>query len=121
MQDSWHAGRVAVTNDVVQVHAAQLSDAALRDLGWRWVAGRDVVLKVQHDDMCCLMDSDVRNLGRLAAFVRGSMPFDAGPVSSHRSAYSAHVVQHAQTACRYVLPGSLCLRQHAVCCRPSEL
>ena len=40
------------------------------------------MLKVQHEDMRCLMDSDVRNLGRLAAFVRDSMPFDAAPVRS---------------------------------------
>ena len=62
------------------MHGACLSEATLRDLGWRWPLGRDVVLKVQHDDMRCLMDSDVRNLGRLAAFVRDSMPFDAMPV-----------------------------------------
>ena len=66
----------------LQVHAAQLSKEALRDLGWRWPLGSNVVLKVQHDDMRCLMDSDVRNLGRLAAFVRDSMPFDAVPVRS---------------------------------------
>ena len=48
--------------------------------------GRDVVLKVQHDDMRCLMDSDVRNLGRLAAFVRDSMPFNAAPVRSPAAA-----------------------------------
>ena len=66
----------------LQVHAAQLSKEVLRDLGWRWPLGSDVVLKVQHDDMRCLMDSDVRNLGRLAAFVRDSMPFDAVPVCS---------------------------------------
>ena len=66
----------------LQVHAARLSSETLRDLGWRWPLGSNVVLKVQHDDMRCLMDSDVRNLGRLAAFVRDSMPFDAIPVRS---------------------------------------
>ncbi|CAL5224036.1 g6658 [Coccomyxa viridis] len=65
---------------IAQVHAAQLSKEVLRDLGWRWPLGSDVVLKVQHDNMRCLMDSDVRNLGRLAAFVRDSMPFDAVPI-----------------------------------------
>ena len=47
------------------------------------------MLKVQHDNMHGLMDSDVRNLGRLAAFVRGSMPFDATPVRSCSLADSA--------------------------------
>lgn len=53
----------------------------LADLGWRWRAGPQVVLKVRHGDMRRLMDSDVRNLGRLAAFVKGTMPFDPVPVS----------------------------------------
>ena len=44
------------------------------------------MLKVQHDDRRCLTDSDVRNLGRLAAFVRDSMPFDAAPVRSPAAA-----------------------------------
>ena len=52
----------------------------LQELGWRWRAGPEVVLKVQHGDMRGLMDSDVRNLGRLAAFVRDAMPFDVVPV-----------------------------------------
>ncbi len=47
------------------------------------------MLKVQHDDMHCLMDSDVRNLGRLAAFVRDSMPFDAVPVRSPAMSHPA--------------------------------
>ena len=71
------------------MHAARLSNELRRNLGWRWSLGSDVVLKVQHDDMRCLMDSDVRNLGRLAAFVRDSMPFDAVPVRSPAFAHSA--------------------------------
>lgn len=47
------------------------------------------MLKVQHVDVRGLMDSDVRNLGRLARFVRGSMPFDAAPVRSPAPARSA--------------------------------
>lgn len=35
---------------------------------------------MQHPDMKGLMDSDVRNLGRLAAFVRDTLPFDVVPV-----------------------------------------
>ena len=63
-----------------QVHGAVLSKGLLADLGWRWVHGPGVVLKVQHPDMKGLMDSDVRNLGRLADFVRDTLPFDIFPV-----------------------------------------
>ena len=62
------------------MHGARLSKGVLQELGWRWRAGPEVVLKVQHGDMRGLMDSDVRNLGRLAAFVREAMPFDVIPV-----------------------------------------
>ncbi len=62
------------------MHGARLSKGVLQELGWRWRAGPEVVLKVQHGDMRGLMDSDVRNLGRLAAFVRDAMPFDVIPV-----------------------------------------
>jgi cytochrome c556 len=37
-------------------------------------------MKVQHADMKGLMDSDVRNLVRLADFVRDTLPFDVYPV-----------------------------------------
>ncbi len=66
----------------LQVHGAVLSKGLVAELGWRWRHGREVVLKVQHPDMKALMDSDVRNLGRLADFVRGTLPFDVFPVSS---------------------------------------
>ena len=77
-------GYVNDTNQNIsaQVHGARLSANMLQELGWRWRAGPEVVLKVQHSDMRRLMDSDVRNLGRLAAFVRDVMPFDAMPVGS---------------------------------------
>ena len=63
-----------------QVHGAVLTRETIAWLGWRWRLGPDVVLKVQHRDMRALMDSDVRNLGRLCAFVKGSLPFDPFPV-----------------------------------------
>ena len=43
-------------------------------LGVEMAIGEGHVLKVHHDDMRCLMDSDVRNLGRLAAYVRTACP-----------------------------------------------
>lgn len=66
----------------LQVHGAVLSKGLVAELGWRWRHDRKVVLKVQHPDMKGLMASDVRNLGRLADFVRGTLPFDIFPVSS---------------------------------------
>ena len=63
-----------------QVHGAVLTSGTMAWLGWRWRLGPDVVLKVQHRDMRALMDSDVRNLGRLCAFVKDSLPFDPFPV-----------------------------------------
>ncbi|BDA51611.1 Protein ACTIVITY OF BC1 COMPLEX KINASE 8, chloroplastic [Coccomyxa sp. Obi] len=65
---------------IAQVHGAVLSKGLVAELGWRWRHGRQVVLKVQHPEMKGLMDSDVRNLGRLADFVRGTLPFDVFPV-----------------------------------------
>lgn len=38
------------------------------------------VSQVQHSDMKGLMDSDVRNLHRLADFVKHTLPFDVYPV-----------------------------------------
>ena len=72
------------------MHGATLSKGVLQELGWRWRAGPEVVLKVQHGDMRGLMDSDVRNLGRLAAFVRDAMPFDVVPVSAGPLTCSMH-------------------------------
>ncbi len=65
---------------LLQVHGAVLSKGLISELSWRWRHGPSVVLKVQHPDMKGLMDSDVRNLGRLADFVRGTLPFDIFPV-----------------------------------------
>ncbi|CAL8465766.1 g5302 [Coccomyxa elongata] len=65
---------------IAQVHGAVLNKGLVAELGWRWRHSREVVLKVQHPDMKGLMDSDVRNLGRLADFVRGTLPFDVFPV-----------------------------------------
>lgn len=65
-----------------QVHVGVLSKELVESLGWRWRAKRDVVVKVQHPDMCRLMDSDVRNLGRLSEFVKPWLPFDPIPVRS---------------------------------------
>lgn len=77
--------RPLATASIAQVHCAQLSGTFRASLGWRWPAaaglGPSVVLKVQNQAMRGLMDSDVRNLGRLAAFVGDMMPFDVGGVS----------------------------------------
>ncbi|CAL8465797.1 g5333 [Coccomyxa elongata] len=70
------------SSSIAQVHGAVLSKGQVAELGWRWRHGREVVLKVQHPDMKGLMGSDVRNLGRLADFVRGTLPFDVFRVSS---------------------------------------
>ena len=69
---------------IAQVHAATLAPPTLADLGWRWAGGPRVVVKVQNQRMRALMDSDVRNLARLAAFVDDFMPFDAVGVSRNR-------------------------------------
>lgn len=76
--------RPLATASIAQVHCAQLSASFRASLGWRWPEaaglGPSVVLKVQNQAMRGLMDSDVRNLGRLAAFVGSMMPFDVGGV-----------------------------------------
>ena len=76
--------RPLATASIAQVHCAQLAAAFRASLGWRWPAaaglGPSVVLKVQNQAMRGLMDSDVRNLGRLASFVGDMMPFDVGGV-----------------------------------------
>ena len=76
--------RPLATASIAQVHCAQLDSAFRASLGWRWPAsaglGPSVVLKVQNQAMRGLMDSDVRNLGRLASFVGDMMPFDVGGV-----------------------------------------
>jgi aarF domain-containing kinase len=77
------------TASIAQVHAAELSAATVARLGWRWKGGgggnggrgtptssRRVVLKIQNEGMRALMDSDCRNLQRLASFVGDIMPFD---------------------------------------------
>lgn len=82
--------RPLATASIAQVHCAQLDSSFRASLGWRWPAsaglGPSVVLKVQNQAMRGLMDSDVRNLGRLAAFVGDMMPFDVGGVRSFFSA-----------------------------------
>lgn len=76
--------RPLATASIAQVHCAQLDASFRASLGWRWPAsaglGPSVVLKVQNQAMRGLMDSDVRNLGRLASFVGDMMPFDVGGV-----------------------------------------
>jgi aarF domain-containing kinase len=76
------------TASIAQVHAGELAPATLARLGWRWT-GRNgkggparVVLKIQNEGMRALMDSDVRNLQRLASFVGDIMPFDAAGLLS---------------------------------------
>jgi hypothetical protein len=82
------------TASIAQVHAAVLSPETVARLGWRWRNGSAasstststsstttppsarVVLKIQNEGMRALMDSDVRNLQRLASFVGDIMPFD---------------------------------------------
>lgn len=56
----------------------------------RWRAA--VLLQVQHSDMKGLMDSDVRNLGRLAHFVKGALPFDVFPVCQSALLCRTHCV-----------------------------
>ena len=68
------------TASIAQVHAATLSPGSLADHGWAGWSGAAVV-KIQNARARGLMDSDVRNLGRLAAFVQSIMPFDVGGVS----------------------------------------
>ena len=68
------------TASIAQVHAATLSPSSLADHGWAGWSGAAVV-KIQNASARGLMDSDVRNLGRLAAFVQNIMPFDVGGVS----------------------------------------
>ena len=60
-----------------------LAEGAVAELGWRWRAGREVVLKVQKGDMRGPMEADVRNLRRLAAFVSDTLPFSPLPVRCH--------------------------------------
>lgn len=62
-----------------QVHAATLAAGTAEVVRWRW--GGEVVLKVQHLHMETLMQSDLRNLGRLARVCRGVMPFNLLPVT----------------------------------------
>ena len=81
------------------MHGARLSKSVLQELGWRWQAGPEVVLKVQHGDMRGLMDSDVRNLGRLAAFVRDAMPFDVVPVRARLGALGPSLREKLHLIC----------------------
>lgn len=48
---------------IAQVHSAELTEGALVALQRReaWVCGSRVVIKVQHDDMQSLMESDIRS------------------------------------------------------------
>jgi aarF domain-containing kinase len=60
-----------------------LSEAVLDHLRQQpggWAHGGEVVLKVQHSDVQRLMGSDLRNMGRVARFMRGILPFDVLPV-----------------------------------------
>ena len=61
------------------MHAAQLTAGSAAAARWRW--GHEVVLKVQHLHMETLMQSDLRNLGRLARVCRDVTPFDFLPVT----------------------------------------
>ncbi|KAK9822468.1 hypothetical protein WJX81_005700 [Elliptochloris bilobata] len=61
---------------IAQVHGARLAPGMLAELSWRWKHGPDVVIKVQNKKMQGLMDSDVRNLGRLCCFVSSVLPFN---------------------------------------------
>ena len=73
----------------LQVHAASLSSALLEYLEAQpggWGHGPHVVLKVQHCDVQRLMSSDLGNMGRVARFLRGILPFDVMPVSAWWSA-----------------------------------
>eukprot|EP00884_Botryococcus_braunii_P006323 jgi/Botrbrau1/15692/Bobra.4_1s0069.1 len=70
---------------IAQVHGGILSKGLVENLGWRWKANRHVVVKVQHPDMCRLMGSDVRNLGRLSSFVKAWLPFDPIPILEEMS------------------------------------
>lgn len=65
------------TASIAQVHAAELTSQAAA----AWAHGTGVVVKIQNVAARALMDSDVRNLGRLATFVGDIMPFDVGGVS----------------------------------------
>lgn len=53
---------------IAQVHTAQLLD------------GTPVVIKVQHLGMRNLMDSDLRNIGRVAKFLKSQLPFDLSAI-----------------------------------------
>lgn len=65
---------------IAQVHMATLSEHVVPLLSHdtaTWLAGhRDVVIKVQHRGMEKLMASDLRNIGRVAKFLKGVLPFD---------------------------------------------
>lgn len=79
--------RMLVHSPSSQVHMARLSSAASRCLSGAspssWVLDHsDVVLKVQHRDMEGLMAADMRNIGRVASFLRGVLPFDIMPMIS---------------------------------------
>ena len=65
-----------------QVHAATLSQSALAALASEWQLGNEVVVKVQHQTMQGLMESDIRNLRRLCKFVKDTLPYDPSPVSA---------------------------------------
>ncbi|CAM6044483.1 unnamed protein product [Sphagnum compactum] len=53
---------------IAQVHTGMLKD------------GSRVVIKVQHFGMEKVMASDLRNIGRVAKFLEGQLPFDLGPI-----------------------------------------
>lgn len=69
------------------MHAARLSAPLMRHLTSggcgpvdAWPCGPDVVIKVQYHDVQALVSSDLRNLGRVARFLRPVLPFDATPI-----------------------------------------
>uniref|UniRef100_A0A7S0RJH9 ABC1 atypical kinase-like domain-containing protein n=1 Tax=Chlamydomonas leiostraca TaxID=1034604 RepID=A0A7S0RJH9_9CHLO len=64
---------------IAQVHAARLSPELQSLLGSSWAHGPDVVIKVQHHDVQALMGADLRNMGRIARFLDGHLPFDVMP------------------------------------------
>jgi aarF domain-containing kinase len=53
---------------IAQVHTGMLKD------------GSQVVIKVQHFGMEKVMASDLRNIGWVAKFLEGQLPFDLGPI-----------------------------------------
>lgn len=67
----------------LQVHAAVLSPQLMAHLDTieAWDVGPEVVVKIQHHDIQQTMGSDLRNLGRIARFMRGVLPFDFVPIA----------------------------------------